>query len=604
VDHKKKIVRQNTTRRSVQERLNEAMAKKPTAAFLNSRGQTSKEIAGKERLIQRKIRNGKNAKRVTKKPPTTEPTFTRTPFEPPVHKLATMPDWFVSNAAAVDVSIIIPCFKSQEYLPDLIASWDLTDDGLTKEIIYVDDHCPNQSYKVILEAWESRKNDLKAPVGKIVLNSKNSGFASTCNIGASYARGKVLIFLNADTTVTPNWIKPIYDAFTEQNVGIVGSLILRKDGTIDSCGSEWDWKVSSFLHVGRQIYNKKRLDRPFTLANAPAELLQPHDVEMVTGACLAIRTNLFNTIGGFDIEYRIAYWEDTELNMRVHTQGYRIHFVPDSIIYHKVGHTNSAAHAYMKDNQKRFYKRWVETKLFEGYLNGKRPDLKSIPIEKNSIVVYTAITDDYDDLKEQPETAKTENIEFVAFMNSEKESKTWMYSPICNEFKDSNRNAKIHKVMPHLFFPEKEYSLWIDGSVHIDFPFSVEKLIEIYLADCDLAVFNHPDRNCIYQEANACLARKLDDPEVIRRQVQRYTQNGYPANNGLCECSVLLRRHTPEIQKFNEMWWNEIKNGSRRDQISFNYCVEKLGLKIRLFPGDLRKTNFLFKRDNHKRGRR
>lgn len=599
----KKIVRQNATRRSIQDKLNEAMAKKPTAAFLNSRGQTPQELAGKERLIQRKVRNAKNAKRITKRPITGEPTFERLPFEPPTYKLATMPDWFF-NENDVDISIIVPCFKSQEYLPEQIASWDLNSE-LRVEIIYVDDHCPFQSYKIVLDAWESRKQELTKPVGKIVLNSKNSGFACTCNTGAIYARGKYLIFLNADTTVTPNWLKPIYDTFQlNPNIGIIGNLILRKDGTIDSCGSEWDWKVSAFLHTGRQIYNKKRLDKPFTLTTAPAELLKPHDVEMVTGACLGIRTDLFKRIGGFDTEYRIAYWEDTELNMRVHTQGYRVHFVPDSVIYHKVGHTNSAAHAFMRDNQRLFHKRWVETKLFEGYLNGRRPDLKNIPLEKNSIVVYTAINGGYDDLKEQPETAKSENVEYVAFTDTETDSKTWQYNPICCEFRELNRNAKIHKVMPHLFFPEKEYSLWLDGSVTIEFPFSIEKLIEIYLSDCDLAVFNHPDRNCIYQEANACIARKLDDPEVIRRQIQRYTQEGYPANHGLCECSVLLRRHTPKIQQFNEMWWEEIKNGSKRDQISFNYIVEKSGIKIRHFPGDLRKTNYLFKREGHKKARR
>src|SRR5690606_14221650 len=75
------------------------------------------------------------------------------------------PDWFRSDKD-VDVSIIVPLYKSQDVVQKQIATWDLSDDGLTKEIIYCDDACPNNSHLAALKSWEARKGRINAPVGR------------------------------------------------------------------------------------------------------------------------------------------------------------------------------------------------------------------------------------------------------------------------------------------------------------------------------------------------------------------------------------------------------------------------------------------------------
>jgi hypothetical protein len=220
-----------------------------------------------------------------------------------------------------------------------------------------------------------------------------------------------------------------------------------------------------------------------------------------------------------------------------------------------------------------------------------------IAVPHDSIVVYTAITGDYDSLKEQPHTA-TNGADFVAFLDEPRKSKTWRSRPIHTNFQDPARNAKIHKVLSHIYFPDALYSLWIDGSVTIRFPYSMRRLIQLYLADCDLAVFQHAMRTCIYQEASVCLQRRLDDPAIIWRQIRRYTKEGYPPNAGLGECTLVLRRHTDTVKAFNEAWWEEITHGSKRDQLSFPYAARKVGLRYGVFPGSLR-GNPLFRRDHH-----
>ncbi len=222
-------------------------------------------------------------------------------------------------------------------------------------------------------------------------------------------------------------------------------------------------------------------------------------------------------------------------------------------------------------------------------------------VERGALVIYTAITGDYDLLKRQPEKA-TSSADLVAFVDGENlDSNTgWRCQTPEGAPDDPARNSKIYKIMSHRYFPDKEYSLWLDGSVVIEFAFPVERLVSMYLADHDVAVFRHSRRTCLYQEAQAVMRQHLDDRETIQRQVETYTCEEYPANAGLAENCVLLRRHTAKVREFNEAWWEEIQRGSRRDQVSFNYVAWKCGLKYRCFPGSIEEPNGLFRKYPHR----
>ena len=222
-------------------------------------------------------------------------------------------------------------------------------------------------------------------------------------------------------------------------------------------------------------------------------------------------------------------------------------------------------------------------------------------VRPGSIVVYTAVTGEYDRLKEPPHAAVS-GANFVAFVDaptrSAMTSDVWQPRAVHAEFRDPVRNAKIHKILSHVYFPDVEYSLWLDGSVAIRSADSIRRLVEVHLADCDLVVFRHSKRDCVYQEASICLQRRLDDPAVIWDQIRRYTKEGHPPHGGLAECTVVLRRHTAAVKAFNEAWWEEITNGSTRDQLSFPYVARKMGLRYGTFPGTIF-SNPLFRREPH-----
>jgi Protein of unknown function (DUF616) len=214
---------------------------------------------------------------------------------------------------------------------------------------------------------------------------------------------------------------------------------------------------------------------------------------------------------------------------------------------------------------------------------------RNFKLSMKNFVVYTAITRGYDDLKNPP-LLWAKHADFFAFMDQPQPTRFWKIIPLTHAYKAARRNAKIYKVLPHLFFPTTEYSLWLDGSVKIKSRFPLEKWAAEYLTGSDIAVFRHRTRDCIYKEALTCISYRYDKSETIHRQMQRYFDSGYPAMNGLAECTVIFRRHTKTMKRFNEMWYKEIQNNSSRDQLSFDYVAYKLGVKYNCLPGDIGKN--------------
>jgi GT2 family glycosyltransferase/ADP-heptose:LPS heptosyltransferase len=287
---------------------------------------------------------------------------------------------------SVDVSIVIPLYKSDLVIKEQIQRW-VTDDGLRAEIIYVDDRCPKGSKRAVFQSWNKRRDKQKYLV-KLVLSENNLGFGGACNLGARYASGKYLVFLNADTIVTPNWLMPMVELFDDEKVAIVGNLHIKDGGewhgSIDSAGSEWTWEHLNFMHVGRHIFNGKLLEKPYFPHDAPAEIMSVGEREMVTGCCFMIRRNVFDEVGGFNPNYRIGYWEDSELCLMVREHGYKIMFQPESVIYHKLHHSESGDHIFAKWNRDYFNNKWIDSQRIDRLVKAKR-NLRPVSV-KNILV--------------------------------------------------------------------------------------------------------------------------------------------------------------------------------------------------------------------------
>lgn len=147
----------------------------------------------------------------------------------------------------------------------------------------------------------------------------------------------------------------------------------------------------------------------------------------------------------------------------------------------------------------------------------------------------------------------------------------WEWVKVSPDQEDLTRAAKVYKILPWLFFEFNE-CLWVDCNLYLkEIPNPVE----------DIAFHQHRSRNCIFKEANTCIAKGKDKKEVIEAQMEIYKD--FPKNNGLWEGNFIYRRNTPQVKALCEDWMNEINNGSRRDQLSLPVVLDRHGV----IPGNL-----------------
>lgn len=116
------------------------------------------------------------------------------------------------------------------------------------------------------------------------------------------------------------------------------------------------------------------------------------------------------------------------------------------------------------------------------------------------------------------------------------------------------------------------------------------------LKDDDMLLMEHPTRNCVYEEAMACILIGKDIPQRIALQVTKYLGDGLPVNAGMVQTGVVFRNNNKRVKEFSEMWHNEIKKHSKRDQLSFNYVNWKFPIKYRTMPESIFKFEFKLNR--------
>lgn len=195
-------------------------------------------------------------------------------------------------------------------------------------------------------------------------------------------------------------------------------------------------------------------------------------------------------------------------------------------------------------------------------------------------IIYTCITAGKDDLRNLP---RHKDWEFVCFTDDPDMNPVdrWDIRPLVKKMKDPRRTARWHKTHPHTLFPDADITIWIDGSAILFV--ELNKLGDL-VRDNPISCSDHRWRICAYEEAIECQRLQLDDIDTITRQMDKYKKEGYPENNGLCETFLVIRKSCPEITEFNELWHSEIYNNSKRDQLSFNYCLWKLGITCKVIP--------------------
>lgn len=191
----------------------------------------------------------------------------------------------------------------------------------------------------------------------------------------------------------------------------------------------------------------------------------------------------------------------------------------------------------------------------------------------DKLVIYTAITGGYDELREPLYVAG--NIKYVCFTNNpDLKSDIWEIRYVADSNIDNVHLARHIKLNPHLFFPEYHTSVWVDGKFQITN--DLREYITTYQQKSLILCFPHFRRECICDEAGACIYLNRGNKKDMIIQVANYLLDGYPVNNGLFETGCIVRAHNdPRVKELMEAWEQEVMQYSIRDQLSFPYVCWK-----------------------------
>lgn len=243
----------------------------------------------------------------------------------------------------MNLSVIIPAY---ERVNDVLACLNsLQALQTTKRVAYhvQDDASPTVSFSALI-------SPLVASVGR---NAQNGGFAFNCNAGAAWATGEILFFVNQDVQAVYGWSEgwdaALLMAFDDPAVGVVGARLLFPNGSVQSAGGLFD-------AAGAPFHRCLGYSNP-----AHREVSQPREVGWVTGAALAVRRSVFESVGGFDVAYERGYFEDTDLGLKVKQAGYKVWYEPGCTLVHAAGSTGG--NPQFMHNARLFKTRWVDTGL-------------------------------------------------------------------------------------------------------------------------------------------------------------------------------------------------------------------------------------------------
>jgi GT2 family glycosyltransferase len=158
------------------------------------------------------------------------------------------------------------------------------------------------------------------PRTRVIRNGGNLGFAAGNNRAVQHASGEVLVFLNPDTRVEPDWLLELLKPFKDQTVGLTTSkiLLMSSPQKLNTCGND--------VHISG-LTLCRGMNQP--RANYPNE----EDVAAVSGAAFAIRRGVFESVGGFN-EGFFTYMEETALSLEARLRGWRCIYVPKSVVHH------------------------------------------------------------------------------------------------------------------------------------------------------------------------------------------------------------------------------------------------------------------------------
>lgn len=218
------------------------------------------------------------------------------------------------------ISIIVPNYNGEHllksYLQDTIVAAEQA--GVPYEIIIVDDCSTDNSVAFIKE---------KYPQLTLIESKENKGFSYSCNLGVKAARFELVLLLNSDVKLTPDYFEHQWRYFERPDTfGVMGRIMSVDKSTIEDAARYMNFNGGK-IRASRFFYSKNASDY------IPTSYL--------SGANALIAREKLLSIGGFDEIFSPFYSEDFELGLRAWRLGWRCYYEHKSVCYHHISASTS-----------------------------------------------------------------------------------------------------------------------------------------------------------------------------------------------------------------------------------------------------------------------
>jgi GT2 family glycosyltransferase len=264
-----------------------------------------------------------------------------TKMPPPFVNTLTLKPIILPAVSQPRVSIVIPVFNKALYTYNCLLMVQTCDPEISKEVIIINNASTDKTAALLAQLQGAYQ---------VIDNAENKQFVTACRQGAAVAKGEFILFLNNDTQVMPGFLSNMVKVMdANPDVGCTGSKLIYPDGRLQEAGG--------IIFNDASGCNYGRLQDP-TLPHHQSRV-----VDYCSGASLMIRKTLWEQLGGFDLRYAPAYYEDTDLCFAARQAGYQVFYCHDSEVIHHEGITagtdiQSGYKAYQVVNRRKFQAKW------------------------------------------------------------------------------------------------------------------------------------------------------------------------------------------------------------------------------------------------------
>jgi len=218
------------------------------------------------------------------------------------------------------VSAIVVTYNALPWIEQCLESLRGTD----AEMIVVDHGSTDGTLELVKETFPEAR----------VIQQENLGFGAGNNAGMRAGSGRYFLLLNADAWLTDGALERLV-AFADEHpeAGVVGPRLLNPDGTLQRSvrGYPSPWRIATEYFFLRKLAPRSRALNAFYGAGFDHESVR--EAEFLGGACLLVRREAVDSIGGFDEDFFLMS-EEVDWCYRFRQAGWKVLFYPGSEVFH------------------------------------------------------------------------------------------------------------------------------------------------------------------------------------------------------------------------------------------------------------------------------